>query len=105
MSDMVERVLTIPVKGVYFDAIAAGTKPEEYRLRTDYWSRRLEGRTYSKVVLTRGYPKGGGIEGATRLSLPWRGFTRKTITHPFFGAEPDDVFAINVALQEASHVG
>lgn len=94
---MAERVLTIPVNGVYFDQIAAGTKPEEYRLSTPHWSRRLMFRDYDSVVLTRGYPKGGGIEGETRLTRPYRGYTVKTITHPHFGPDPVEVFAIYVA--------
>jgi hypothetical protein len=92
------RDLTIPLKAVYFAQIAAGTKPYEYRLRTDYWSKRLEGRTYRNVVLTRGYPKGGGVEGVTRLTRDWRGFRVETIQHEHFGPEPVEVFAIDVTL-------
>lgn len=88
--------LYLPMNGVYFDQIMAGTKREEYRLATAFWSRRLEGRRYSRIVLTRGYPKGGGTEGINRLNLRWRGCTRKTIIHPFFGPAPVDVFAIDV---------
>lgn len=91
--------LHIPVKGEYFDQIAAGAKAEEYRLSTRYWSRRLLCRDYDQIVLTRGYSKGGGVEGVTRLTLPWRGYKLKTITHPHFGADPVEVFAINVANQ------
>lgn len=93
--------LLIPIKGVYFDQIAAGTKPEEYRLATDYWAARLEHRQYDRIVLTRGYPKGGGVEGVTRLTRQWRGFTRKAITHEHFGADPVIVYAIDVALPTA----
>jgi hypothetical protein len=74
-------VLTLPLNGVYFDQILAGTKLEEYRLTTGFWSRRIMCRQYDQIVLTRGYPKGGGVEGETRLTLPWRGYTVKTITH------------------------
>lgn len=88
--------LQIAVNGIYFDQIAAGTKPEEYRLRTEYWSKRLEGRSYDKIVLTRGYPKGGGIEGVTRLIRPWRGYVERTLQHPHFGDDPVQVFAIDV---------
>ncbi|MDN4573716.1 RNA-binding protein [Pandoraea cepalis] len=88
------RMLTIPVKGIYFDQIKAGMKPFEYRLKTEYWSKRLVGRMYGRVVLTRGYPKSD--DAAHRLELPWRGFEEQTITHPHFGAEPVQVFAIRV---------
>lgn len=95
----VGEVLTLPLNGVYFDQIKAGTKPEEYRRANDYWRRRLEGRSYSRIVLTRGYPKAGDEE--RRLTLPWRGYTVKTITHPHFGPAPVEVFAINVGAPHA----
>ena len=91
--------LTIPVNGVYFDQIARGEKREEYRLRTPFWSKRLVGRTYDAVVLTRGYPRGGGVEGVTRLTRQWRGVVERSLTHPHFGAEQVDVFAIDVAAR------
>lgn len=94
--------LIIPVKGIYFDEIAAGTKLYEFRLQTPYWEKRLVGQTYRHVVMTRGYPKGGGIEGVTRLTRVWRGFDRRTIQHEHFGADPVAVFAIDVS--EAAHV-
>jgi hypothetical protein len=86
--------LTLALKGEYFDAIKAGTKLEEFRLVTPYWRRRLEGRTYDRIELTRGYPKRG--DAARRLVLPWQGYRVTSITHPHFGAEPVVVFAINV---------
>lgn len=88
--------LHLSLNGIYFDAIARGEKVHEFRLRTPYWSKRLEGRMFDAIVLTRGYPKGGGIEGKTRLTLPWRGFERRTITHEHFGVQPVEVYAINV---------
>lgn len=90
------RDLHLPMKAVYFDAIAAGTKDEEYRLVTPFWRRRLSGRSYNRIVLTRGYPKGGGVEGTTRLTREWRGAQQRTITHEFFGPDPVEVFAIDV---------
>lgn len=86
--------LHLPMKGEYFDQIKAGTKPEEFRLANDYWRKRLVGRTYDRIVLTRGYPKRGDAD--RRLVLPWRGYRLTTITHPHFGKQPVEVFAINV---------
>jgi hypothetical protein len=86
--------LTLPLKSEYFDAIKAGTKVTEFRLANDYWTKRLVGRTYLNVVLTRGYPKAN--DSSRRLVLPWRGYTVTTITHPHFGAAPVTVFAIDV---------
>lgn len=89
------KTLTLPLKREYFDAIRAGTKAEEYRLCTPHWRKRLEGREYDQIVLTLGYP--ARADHARRIVRPWRGFTIKTITHPHFGAQPVEVFAINVS--------
>ncbi|MFA7346892.1 MAG: ASCH domain-containing protein [Desulfurivibrionaceae bacterium] len=86
--------LILPVKGVYFAQIAAGLKPEEYRLRSAYWCRRIEGKVFDRVIVTWGYPK--STDSDRRLVLPWQGCTVKTITHPHFGPEPVEVFAIDV---------
>jgi hypothetical protein len=86
--------LRLALKGIYFDQIVAGTKPEEFRLRTPYWRRRLEGRSYARIVLTRGYPK--STDSARILVLPWRGYRETTLTHEHFGPKPAEVFAINV---------
>lgn len=86
--------LILPLKGEYFDQIKSGTKTEEYRLCTLYWIRRLEGRRYDRVVLTKGYPKRDDTE--RRIVLPWQGCSIKTITHPHFGSAPVEVYAINV---------
>lgn len=87
--------LHLPLKAEYFDAIKAGTKPEEYRLNTDFWRKRLQGRTYDRIVLTRGYPRRD--DASRRLVLPWRGYSMKTIKHPHFGPDAVEVFAIRVA--------
>lgn len=89
------RTLTLPLKGEYFDAIKAGTKPEEYRAATPYWHKRLHEQTYDLIVLTRGYPKRD--DAARRLVLPWKGCRLTTITHPHFGPDPVDVYAIDVS--------
>mgnify|MGYP000845371711 CR=1 FL=1 len=91
------KALTIPVKGIYFDQIKSGEKLEEYRLVTPYWMKRLNNRDYFAVVLTRGYPKAGGIEGETRLTRKWNGYIIKRITHPHFGPDAMMVFAIDVS--------
>lgn len=87
--------LVLPLKSEYFDAIRKGEKVEEFRERTPYWRRRLEGRTFDRVVLTKGYPPAG--DDSRRLMREWRGFRETTITHPHFGPEPVDVFAIDVS--------
>lgn len=91
----VHRNLIIPVKGIYFDQIKAGTKLEEYRLVTGFWTKRLVGRTYDHVIMTRGYPKAD--DHARRLVIPWRGFQRLKLLHPHFGPDPVEVYAIDVS--------
>lgn len=94
--------LQLALKAEYFDAIKAGTKLEEYRVANDYWTRRLRVPIdhYKTIVLTKGYPKRGDPERT--IELPWRGYTRKTITHPHFGPEPVEVFAIAVSGRAAT---
>ena len=89
---MKKRVLRLPLKGEYFDAIKSGRKREEYRLVTPYWDKRLRNREYDELVLTRGYPP--KTAEACHLYLPWRGYEIKTITHPHFGDKPVRVYAI-----------
>ena len=88
------RTLHLAVKGVYFDQIKAGTKTEEYRLCTMYWNKRLSGRRYDQVTITKGYPSRDDAE--RRMTFPWRGFVIKGITHEHFGPKPVAVFAIKV---------
>jgi len=87
-------VLTLHVKAEYFFGIKNGSKTEEYRLTTPYWRKRIEGKTFDGVELVLGYPKGD--DHSRRLLKPWNGYTTKTITHKHFGANPVEVFAIDV---------
>jgi hypothetical protein len=88
------RDLILPVKRMYFEQIQGGTKKAEYRLTTGFWRKRIEGRTFDRVVITLGYPKRD--DKARRLEFPWRGYSIETITHPHFGGMPVEVFAIAV---------
>ena len=90
--------LHIPVKGIYFDQIKSGEKLEEFRLLTPHWIKRLRNRTYDRIIMTRGYPKDGGIEGQTRLTRQYRGEMIRVITHPHFGPDPVEVYAIDVSV-------
>lgn len=84
--------LFIPVKGIYFDQIKAGTKPFEFRLRNEYWRKRLEGRDYFHVIFTRGYPKRDDLD--KHHICRYRGYELQTIKHEHFGQEPVEVYAI-----------
>lgn len=88
------RTLTLSLKREYFEAIRDGIKWEEFRRCTPYWRKRLEGKQFDLIELTLGYPARGDHE--RRLVRLWRGFTIKTITHPHFGPDPVEVFAIRV---------
>jgi hypothetical protein len=87
--------LTLPLKAEYFNQIKTGEKLEEYRLATPYWTKRLENRSYATVTLTLGYP--ARLDTERRLRRAWKGCRRTTITHPHFGPEPVEVFAIDVS--------
>ena len=88
--------LTLAVKTVYFDQIAAGIKGEEYRLVNDYWIKRLANREYDRVVITKGYPKADDTE--KRLVFPWRGCRIISIHHEHFtDGLPVEVFAISLS--------
>jgi hypothetical protein len=89
------RTLTLRLKGIYFRQIRDNLKPEEYRLPTPYWRRRLEGREYDQILFTWGYPPATNI--ARQLMRPWMGCRLTVITHPEFGNLPVEVFAIKVA--------
>lgn len=88
------KTLVLPLKGIYFDQIKAGTKTQEFRLANRYWSKRLEFSQYDFVTVTKGYPARGDAD--RRMTFPWRGFEVKTIQHEHFGPDPVEVFAINV---------
>jgi ASC-1-like (ASCH) protein len=98
-----ERVLHLPLKRVYFDAIKAGDKLYEYRLATDYWRKRIVGREYDRIVLTMGYP--AATDAERRIERPWRGYRCEQITHEHFGDKPVEVLAIkvNLSMEEARY--
>ncbi|KIC36522.1 hypothetical protein [Leisingera sp. ANG-M7] len=86
--------LHLPLKSIYFDQIKSGEKVEEYRKANPYWAKRLEGRSYFDIELTKGYPPKG--DTSRRITRPWLGYRKTTITHPHFGPDPVEVYAIRV---------
>lgn len=84
--------LRLAVKKQYFDQIKSGEKVFENRLCTEYWKKRLEGRSYANVIITLGYPKASDSERI--ISFPYVGWERRTITHEHFGKEPVEVYSI-----------
>lgn len=92
--------LQLALKSEYFDAIKSGEKDEEYRLYNDYWKKRLVGRDYKQMILTKGYPKRN--DESRKMYFQYSYYEIKTITHPHFGKEPVKVFAIKVGQELVS---
>jgi hypothetical protein len=75
---MPDRVLHLNLVRECFDAVANGTKTEEYRDRTDYWKTRLKGREYDIIRFRNGYGpdvpemdvEWKGVEKVVRKGLP-----------------------------------
>lgn len=91
------RILTLPLKGVYFHQINSGEKVEEFRLVTPFWSKRLIGKDFDFVTVTLGYPKRDNT--SRRITFKWAGYERKTINHEHFGGVDAEVFAIQLMPQ------
>lgn len=89
--------IQLAVKGEYFDAMIRGEKTEEYRLVNDYWKKRLVNREYGRLIITKGYPKRD--DSIRKIDVPYDGYEIKTITHPHFGPDPVEVFAIKVNIK------
>lgn len=88
--------LQLAVNGEYFDAMKRGEKTEEYRLVNPHWGKRIYGRWYDRLIITRGYPKKN--DASKRIDIPYDGYEIKIITHPHFGPDPVKVFAIKVKI-------
>jgi hypothetical protein len=86
------KTLILPVKRLYFDQIQDGLKDEEYRLVTPFWTKRLENRSYDRIIVTLGYP--AKEDDSKRLEFPWKGVQKKTIEE--FGPGKKEVFAIQL---------
>ena len=87
-------VLYLALKKKYFGEIKFLRKKYEYRLYNDYWRKRIEGKTFSGIILTCGYPKKD--DWNRRLHRDWHGYKIQWIKHPEFGTEAVKVFAIRV---------
>ncbi len=87
-------ILHLHVKDVYFQQIKDKSKPYEYRLRTDYWKKRLVGKSFKEIHIHSGYPKKG--DKTKTVKRRWDGFREVKIAHEHFGLERVDVFAIRV---------
>jgi len=93
-----KRILHVHLKYKWYDQIASGEKTDEMRLVTDRWTKRLVGQEYDEVCLYRGYPKKCNYKG-NRMFRKFGGVTKKTVKHEEFGAEPVEVFVIDVSTE------
>lgn len=86
--------LVLNLKREYFQEIKTGTKKEEYRLCTPYWQKRIEGKSFDRIIIKLGYPKSSEMDKI--LKFKWHGYQIKEITHREFGNKPVKVYAIQL---------
>lgn len=89
------RTLVLNLKREYWEAIRNGSKTVEYRLVSDYWRKRLDGKTFDSIELRLGYPRAG--DESRIIGRKWRGLTVGAITHSLFGTDEVEVFQIDVS--------
>jgi hypothetical protein len=68
----VKIVLHLNLHRQFFAAIAAGPKRIEYRRRTPYWQKRLEGRKYDVIKFRNGYQT-----NAPEMIVQFRGIRKR----------------------------
>lgn len=94
------KVLRLHLKRKWWIKIKSGEKSTELRLATDYWRKRLIGRHYDEIHLLLGYPKKD--DKSRVLKRKWTLVSKETVLHEEFGANPVEVFVIDVS-QEIKH--
>lgn len=88
-------ILHLNLKAEYFYQIKLGHKIYEFRLRNDYWTKRLDGREYESIYVKNAYPRKDDWENIE--VRPWRGYELyDDFKHEHFGRKPVNVFAIRV---------
>jgi hypothetical protein len=55
--ETMSNILHLSLHRVYFANIVAGKKRTEYRKRTPYWRKRLEGKKFDAILFRNGYGK------------------------------------------------
>lgn len=86
------RILTLHLKGKWFDQVKAGVKTHEYRVVSPYWIKRLRNREYDFIIVCRGYPKGNDFKN--RIIFQWNGAKETIIEHEEWGGKRRRVFDI-----------
>jgi len=93
-----KKILHINLKTQYFNEIKQGTKVFEYRLKNDYWTKRLVNKEYDEIHLKLGYPKADDKNKI--IIVPFLGYEVQKITHKEFGASAVEVFALIIKYIE-----
>jgi len=88
------RILHLNLKKKYFDQIKSREKEYEYRLVTEYWTKRLQFQVYDYIILKCGYPP--KTDKSRHLERPWDGAFVKSISHPEFGGKTQLCYWIKV---------
>jgi hypothetical protein len=83
------RILHMTIKKKWFDQIAAGVKPEEFREIKPYWAKRLEGKQYDRIIFRNGYSL-----DSPSMAVEYHGYTRKVIT--WESGVIEEVFALRL---------
>lgn len=86
------KTLTLNLKKEYFDQIKSGSKKYEYRLKKDFWTKRLINKNYDRIVIKMGYPKNSELEKI--IEFPYKGYKEEIIKHKEFGDIPVNVYSI-----------
>lgn len=89
-----KKILHINLKSKYFYEIKNGIKAFEYRLKNDYWSKRLINKDYDEVYFKLGYPKTD--EPNKIIIAKYEGFEIQKIKHELFGDKEVEVYAIRI---------
>lgn len=86
------KTLCLPLKRKWFEQIRDGVKPHEFRLRNDYWKKRLEGIHYDRVVFMLGYP--AREDSSRRIEGPYLGYEIWHVASEEWDNDLREVFAI-----------
>lgn len=86
------KILYLNLKREYFEDIKNNIKPFEFRLKNDYWTKRLVNREYDEVWFKLGYPSSN--EENKIIKRKYLGYEEQNIVHKIFDYKPTLVFAI-----------
>lgn len=95
------KTLFLPVERQYFHQIKSREKPQEYRVRSDHWVKRIEGKAFDFVEITDGYPTVN--DRTRRIKRRWVGVVKvDSLVHEHFKNVPTDVFVIDVTGEDVT---